>query len=92
MKDYGSGSEESILMIESLELQDFSLVGSKFTFFDRGLEGAQSRLDKFFVKDNDSRWSNGVVQQAIFKYSSDHLPILLALDLLPLGPWPFRFF
>lgn len=39
-----------------------------------------------------SGWSEGAIQKTFFKFSSDHLLIVLSLNAIPLGPWPFKFF
>lgn len=70
----------------------FTLLGSNFTFFESGNECARSRLDRFFIIDVDSGWSDRVVQQAICKFTSDHMSILLSLEVFSSGPLLFRFF
>lgn len=75
---FGSPFEELISLVELLELQDLPLVKLKFTFFDSGYGSVWSRLDIFLVRDTNSGWSERVMQQAIFKFTSDHLPIALS--------------
>lgn len=62
-------------LVETLSLQDLPLTESKFTFFEGG---SHSRLDRFLVKDGQFGWLEGVIQQSLFKFSSDHLPIMLS--------------
>lgn len=80
-----------VSLVESLGLQDLPLIGANFISFDYGTEGAQSKLDGFFVRNNKFGLLEGVVQQVVFKFSSDHLPILLASGVAPSGPRLFKF-
>lgn len=58
---FGSASEEFMVLVESLELQDLSLSSSNFTFFEGGLGYARSKLDRFLIKDDHVGWSDMVV-------------------------------
>lgn len=78
-------SEEFISLVKSLELQDLPLLGSNFIFFKSGNGCSRSRLDRFLISDVDFGWLDRVVQQAIVKFTSDHLPILLSLEVFSLG-------
>lgn len=84
-------SEEFVLLVESLELQNLPLSKSNYTFFEGGTGCACSMLDRFLAKCVDSGWSERVVQHVIFKFSSDHLPILLTIDMGLSKPRPFHF-
>lgn len=44
------------------------------------------------MRNGDSGWSDGVVQQALFKFSLDHLPIMLSSMIVSLGPKPCKVF
>lgn len=79
---FGSDSEEFESFVESLELQELSLAGSNYTLFEIGSGRARSTLDRFLVRDNGSKWSDGMVQQAVFKFSSEHLPIVLSSKVI----------
>lgn len=83
---YCSASEELDSFIDSLELQDQPLVGSKFIFFKSGLGRARSILDIFFVRHNDSGWFEEVTPQVVFKFSYDHLPIGLSSVVISNAP------
>lgn len=72
-------------------LKYLPLVGFKYTFFEGGAGSAWIRLDRFFIKNNFG-WSKGLVQQANFKFSSDHVSIVHALKVLSSAPQPFQFF
>lgn len=70
----------------------FTVVMVQFHFFQSGSRGAHSRLDRFLIKDGQARWLEGVSQYVVFKFSSDHLPIVLTLEVILGGPRPFHFF
>lgn len=48
---FGGASGDLVDVVDNLELHDLPLVGLKYTFFERGPGGAQSRLDRFCVQD-----------------------------------------
>lgn len=50
-----------------------------------------SWLDKFLVRDGDSSWVDGVIQQAVLEFSLNNLPIVFCFGEVSLGPRPFRF-
>lgn len=50
MNGFGSALEQLVNLLESLELHDLPLVGSKFTFFKGGIGCARSELDNFFYQ------------------------------------------
>lgn len=89
---FGSTSEELVALVEVLELQDLPFSGSKYIFFEGGSGCVRSRLDRFLIKDAETGWSERVVQQVIFKFCPNHLPILLSFVEVILGPWPSRLF
>lgn len=67
------------------------LTGLIYMVFEVGLRYAWDRLERFLIKDN-SGWSDELIQKAIFKYASDHLPIVLSLDAVASGLRPFSVF
>lgn len=43
--------------------------------------GVHSRLNRFLVRDRGSSWLDGVIQEMMFKFFLDYLPILLDLGV-----------
>lgn len=44
------------------------------------------------VRDSGSEWSEGVIEQVVFKFYSNHLPILLLSNVISYDPCLFSFF
>lgn len=44
------------------------------------------------VRDSGARWSEGIVQHVVFKFSSDRPPIVLSLEVISHGLRSFHFF
>lgn len=86
---FGAASIELVDWVESLELQDLPLLGSNFTFLDGGSGCARSKLDHVLVNDMHSGWSDRVVQKVVFKFTLDHLLVVLTSETKLSGPWPF---
>lgn len=82
MNGFGPASNELVTLVELLELQDLPLAGSNFFFFEGRSRCSHSRLDRFFIRDIEVGWSDRVVQQELFKFASNHLPIILSSDLV----------
>lgn len=61
MNSFGSTSKELVSLVEFLGLRDLPLVRSRFTFFEYGLGGTRSRLDRFLFRECQSGWSDGVM-------------------------------
>lgn len=89
---FDSASNDLVVLVEPLGLQDLPLHGSVFTFFSYGSSGARSRLDRFLVSSVVGTWYHNVIQQAVFRFVSDHIPITLSFVQLSPSPKPFRFF
>lgn len=82
----GSALDKLINFVETLELQDLPLSGSFFTSFSNGPSVARSKLDQFHILAQASNWCHQVTQKVVFKFQSDHIPIVLSGGQVDLGP------
>ena len=77
-------------VVYNLEVEDVSLVGRKFTWYN--LNGfAMSRIDRAFISEEWREFWGNVSLWAIPRDVSDHCPLVLKGDTSDWGPKPFQF-
>lgn len=77
--------------IDKNGLVDLPLKGPLFTWFNNQDRRACSCLDRFLISHEWVEEFPIFSQEALPNPSSNHIPILLRMEGLPLGPLPFRF-
>lgn len=89
---FDTTSEEFVGFLELLGLYDVPFNGSLLTFFNSGFSSVHSRLDWFIISSEAGGWNHNMIQRAMFKMLSDHIPIVLSSGQILYGPRLFRFF
>lgn len=85
-----SGLEDFCTFIDSCKLVDLPLVGRKFTWY--GPDKKKSRLNRFLVDETWLKHYEDIRQTGLKRSMSDHIPILLANEVVDWGPKPFKIF
>ncbi|XP_026459289.1 uncharacterized protein LOC113359946 [Papaver somniferum] len=84
------GMKKLIKFISKHQLIDLPLIGASFTWTNKQLQSVRSRIDRILVTLPWELEYPNVIQQALPRPVSDHIPISLICDGLKRGPSPFH--